>query len=844
MAVVVVESPAKAKTINKYLGDEFIVLASVGHVRDLIRKNGAVDPKNDFAMNWEVANDKQKNIKAIADALSSEKKLILATDPDREGEAISWHLLEVLNKRRAIKKSTEIERVVFNAITKSSVLDEMKKPRKLDMPLIEAYLARRALDHLVGFNLSPVLWTKLPGARSAGRVQSVSLKLIVDREMQIESFNSQEYWSVKVSFKTEKQEDLEGRLTFCNGKKIEKMTLTSEKEASEVCQQIKENKFSINNISSSPIKRNPAAPFMTSTLQQEASRKLGLGAKETMITAQRLYENGLITYMRTDGIDMSSEAVSAVRTLIEELHSPDYLPQKPRIYKNSAKNAQEAHECIRPTDLRKIPGKMETLEKVQENLYKLIWNRTVASQMESARFQSTTIEIASLNKNIILKTSGQVLLFDGFLKVYVEGDDDKKTDPEIALPPTEENQKLMISSVNPEQHFTQPPPRYSEATLVKKMEELGIGRPSTYASILSTIQDREYVKKDKNRLVPEDKGRLVTVFLNSYFNKYLQYDYTANLEKKLDKISNGDADWKQILKDFWNEFERAIDKTSDLRITEVLEKLNEVLGPHIFPEKEDGTNPRLCTSCNGGTLSMRTSRSGSAFIGCSNYPDCKYTRPLNPDHKNQDTDNAKDQIIGISEDGQKVQVKSGRFGPYLQLGEQSDPKIKPPRTSIPKGMPVDSIDLKKAMQLLNLPREIGPHPEDGVIISAAIGPYGPYVKHGRTYANLADPEEVLIIGMNRAVQVLKEKLEKGAKFNSAKILRTLGNHPNSGPIELMNGKYGPYVRWQKINATLPKNLPIEEISLEQATELVNEKASQKKTTRNKGRMKTKAISGK
>ena len=833
MAVVVVESPAKAKTINKYLGDGFIVLASVGHVRDLVRKNGAVDPNNNFRMNWEVSNEKQKNIKAIADALSNENKLILATDPDREGEAISWHLLEVLSKRKAIKKSTEIERVVFNAITKSSVLQALKNPRKLNMPLIEAYLARRALDHLVGFKLSPVLWTKLPGARSAGRVQSVSLKLIVEREMEIESFDSKEYWSVKVSFETKKNEYLEARLTYCDGKKIGKMTLGSESEAKMACSLIEGNDFAIDSVVSSPIKRNPAPPFMTSTLQQEASRKLKIGAKETMIAAQRLYESGLITYMRTDGIDMASEAITAVRDLIIKEHSSAYLPKNPRIYKNSAKNAQEAHECIRPTDISKTPSKIGEVDKVQEMLYKLIWNRTMASQMQSARFESTAVGITSLDKRIFLRASGQVLQFDGFLKVYVEGEDDNKTDSEIVLPKIEKDQKLQKSTINPEQHFTQPPARYSEATLVKKMEELGIGRPSTYASILSTIQDREYVRKEKNRLVPEDKGRLVTVFLDNYFNKYLEYDYTANLEKKLDKISAGDADWKHILQDFWDEFEKAIDQTADLRITEVLEKLNEVLSPHIFPKNNDGTDPRICKNCTDGLLSMRTSRAGSAFIGCSNYPNCKYTRPLSGESTAKDTDLLNEEILGITEDEQKVTIRSGRFGPYVQLGEQSDPKVKPPRTSIPKGMDIKSINLEKALRLLKLPREIGAHPEDGLMISAAIGPYGPYVRHGRTYANLSDPEEVLMIGMNRAVQVIKEKIEKGSKFNSAKVIRILGEHPDTSSIELMDGKYGPYVRWRKINATLPKDLSIETISLGEAIELVNAKALKKKSTRKK-----------
>lgn len=834
MAVVVVESPAKAKTINKYLGTDFIVLASVGHVRDLVSKNGAVDPKNDFIMNWEISSDKQKNIKAIADALSGQDKLILATDPDREGEAISWHLLEVLQKRRAIKKSTQVERVVFNAITKSSVLEAMKNPRQINMPLVEAYLARRALDYLVGFNLSPVLWRKLPGAKSAGRVQSVSLKLIVEREMQIEAFKSEEYWSVKVSLETTNKEIFESRLTYCENQKIEKMTLKSEESATAACDSIKRSVFKVNSVKSSPKKRNPAAPFMTSTLQQEASGKLGLGARETMSAAQRLYESGLITYMRTDGIDMAPEASIDIRNLVVEMYGAEYAPKTPRIYKNASKNAQEAHECIRPTDIKKIPSKLGELDKVQSGLYKLIWNRTVSSQMESANFESTAVEIFNVDKTVGLRASGQVLLFDGFLKVYVEGSDEEKNgDDEANLPPLSSGQSISTANIDREQHFTQPPARYSEATLVKRMEELGIGRPSTYASIVTTIQDREYVRKEKNRLIPEDKGRLVTVFLNNYFNKYLEYDFTADLEKKLDKVSAGEANWKQILNEFWIEFEKAIDDTADLRITEVLEKLNEVMAPHIFPNNPDGTDPRLCQTCKIGRLSMRTSRSGSAFIGCSNYPECKYTRALNGQNSDQESSTAVDKILGINEENQNVSIKSGRFGPYVQIGEQLDPKIKPPRASIPKGMDIESVDLKKALQLLSLPRELGLHPNDGVIIEAAIGRYGPFIKHGRVYANLTDPEEVLTIGMNRAVEVLQEKISKGGNYSAAKSLRELGEHPETGLIEVMDGKYGPYVRWKKINATLPKDTSPEAITLEEAVQLITEKAAKKKPSKRK-----------
>ncbi|MDG2474032.1 MAG: type I DNA topoisomerase [Paracoccaceae bacterium] len=831
MAVVVVESPAKAKTINKYLGSDFVVLASVGHVRDLPSKKGAVDPNNDFQMNWEVDGNKQKNIKAIADALADQNKLILATDPDREGEAISWHLLEVLQKRRAVKKSTSVERVVFNAITKDSVLEAMRNPRKIDMPLVEAYMARRALDYLVGFGLSPVLWRTGLGGRSAGRVQSVSLKLLVEREMQIEAFNSEEYWSIETLFEEESKETLTAKLSLFDNKKIEKMTIRSEQETTNICATIKDTAFTVGSINSTPKNRNPAPPFMTSTLQQEASRKLGLGTKETMMTAQRLYEAGLITYMRTDGIDMAPEATNNVRVLIQEKYGNNYAPQSPRIYKNASKNAQEAHECIRPTDINLIPSKLPELDKIQVGLYKLIWNRTVSSQMESAKFEATSVDIINKEKSTSLRASGQVMLFDGFLKIYAEGrDDEKNSDEESRLPSLTKGQNLNLKKITPTQHFTQPPPRYSEAALVKRMEELGIGRPSTYASTVTTLLDREYARKEKNRLVPEDKGRLVTIFLNNYFNKYLEYDYTAGLEKNLDKVSAGKANWKQILTDFWNEFAKTIETTADLRITEILEKLNEVLEPHIFPSVEDGTDPRLCKTCNEGRLSMRTSRSGSAFIGCSNYPDCRYTRPLSSQNRDQKSETLEEKVLGQDPENKanSVTLKNGRFGPYVQLGDQVDPKVKPPRSSIPKGMDIETVDLDKALKLLALPRQIGPHPTDGVLIEAAIGRYGPYLKHGRIYANLTDPEEILTIGMNRAVEILEEKIKSAGSYSVAKSLRELGEHPDSGMIDVMDGKYGPYVKWKKINATLPKGTSPENITLEEAIQLINDKVTKQK----------------
>jgi DNA topoisomerase-1 len=827
MTVVVVESPAKAKTINKYLGSDFIVLASVGHVRDLARKDGAVDPNHDFTMNWEVNSDKQKNIKAISDALINRNKLILATDPDREGEAISWHLLEVLQKRKAIKKSTVVERVVFNAITKNSVTEAMKAPREINMPLVNAYLARRALDHLVGFNLSPVLWRKCPGGAkaSAGRVQSPSLRLVVEREMEIESFRSEEYWSVKVQLQTGEKKSFDARLVKLDDKKIEKMTIKSCEQANSAAKVIRNSKLVVSSISSSPKKRNPSPPFMTSTLQQEASRKLGLGAKNTMSTAQRLYESGLITYMRTDGIDMSPEAVSSARSFIKNKFGTNYLPLKPRIYKNASKNAQEAHECIRPTEIGCLPGDLGDCDKIQRDLYKLIWNRTVSSQMESASFESTAVEIQSLNKQVGLRANGQVMLFDGFLKVYSEGkDDEKNNDDERILPAIKNNENIQSKKVSPEQHFTQPPPRYTEATLVKKMEELGIGRPSTYASIISTIQDREYVKIDKNRLIPEDKGRLITIFLTSYFNKYLQYDYTADLEKKLDKVSSGEVEWKNVLNEFWKEFNKTINDTADLSITEALEKLNDVLTPHIFPTLEEGTDPRVCRKCGNGRLSMRTSRSGGAFIGCSNYPDCRYTRALTGEAEAGDINSSTGIVLGQNESNEEISIRTGRFGPYVQLGEQKDGENTPKRTSIPKGISIEALDLEKAIKLLSLPRKIGLHPEDGIEIEAAIGRYGAYVKHDRTYANLSDPDEVFNIGMNRSIELLSEKIKKGGRYGVAKVLRELGEHPKSGIVEVLDGKYGPYVRWNKINATIPKDSSPEQITLEMAVSLINEKA--------------------
>ncbi|KAJ02167.1 type I DNA topoisomerase [Sulfitobacter mediterraneus] len=832
MPVVVVESPAKAKTINKYLGDNYTVLASYGHVRDLPPKDGSVDTDADFEMKWEVASDSKKHVKAIADALKDDNALILATDPDREGEAISWHLQEALTKRKSIKKDTPVSRVVFNQITKKAVTEAMDNPRQVDMPLVEAYLARRALDYLVGFNLSPVLWRKLPGAKSAGRVQSVTLRLIVEREMEIEAFRAREYWSVKALLSTPRGQEFEARLTTLAGKKLDKFDLGDATQAEMAVQAITSRDLSVVSVEAKPASRNPSAPFMTSTLQQEASRKFGMGARQTMSTAQRLYEAGHITYMRTDGIDMAPEAVTMARDAIKDRYGAEYVPGEPRIYKNKAKNAQEAHECIRPTDMTKDAGSLN-LEADQRKLYDLIWKRTLACQMASARMERTTVEIGSKDEQVGLRANGQVVLFDGFLRVYEEGRDDVVDEDDKRLPQISEGDKMDKRAVTPEQHFTQPPPRYTEATLVKRMEELGIGRPSTYASIVTTIQDREYVRKDGNRLIPEDKGRLVTAFLENYFRRYIGYDFTADLENQLDQVSAADANYKDVLHRFWRDFSAAIGETSELRITEVLEKINEVLEPHLFPPTEDGGDPRLCPHCGAGRLSMRTARSGGAFIGCSNYPECRYTRPFGPpDPEAEKSAIPPDGKLLGTDAGDEIRVFKGRFGPYVQRGPVTEENKKPPRQSVPKDWPAEELELDRALMLLSLPRQIGPHPEDGIMVWSNIGRYGPYLKHaestsdrGGTNANLESLDEVFTVGMNRAVQLLAEKVaSRGGRGKAAKPIREMGEHPDlGGDVNVMEGKYGPYVKWEKVNATIPKEIEPADLTMERAVELIEEK---------------------
>ena len=858
MPVVVVESPAKAKTINKYLGADYTVLASYGHVRDLPPKDGSVDTDADFEMKWEIASDSKKHVKAIADALKDDPSLILATDPDREGEAISWHLQEALTARKAIKKDTPVSRVVFNAITKTAVTEAMKNPRDVDAPLVEAYLARRALDYLVGFKLSPVLWRKLPGAKSAGRVQSVCLRLIVEREMEIEAFRAQEYWSVKAMLTTPRGQTFEARLVSLAGDKLDKMSIKDATAAEMAVQAISSRDLSVHSVEAKPASRNPSPPFMTSTLQQEASRKFGMGARACMSTAQRLYEAGHITYMRTDGIDMAPEAVTGTRDAIKDKFGGEYVPKEPRIYKNKAKNAQEAHECIRPTDMMKAADDLKLLEADQRKLYDLIWKRTLASQMEAARMERTTVEVGSDDKQVGLRATGQVMLFDGFLRVYEEGRDDQVVDDDDKrLPQITQGDAAGKESVTPEQHFTQPPPRYTEATLVKRMEELGIGRPSTYASIVTTIQDRGYVEKDRNRLIPQDKGRLVVAFLSNYFRRYVDYDFTADLEEDLDRVSAGDANYKELLGRFWRDFSAAIGETSELRITEVLEKINEVLEPHLFPPNEDGSDPRLCKNCGVGRLSMRTARSGGAFIGCSSYPECRYTRPFGPPLSAEEEASAippEGKLLGQDE-GDDIRVFKGRFGPYVQRGELTEENKKPPRQSIPKEWPPEEVDLPQALKLLSLPRLLGTHPEDGVNVWSNIGRYGPYLKHadttsnrGGTNANLETIEDVFTVGMNHAVELLAAKVaSRGSRGKAAVPIRELGEHPEAGgPVNIYDGKYGPYVKWEKINATIPDTVEPADLTMAQAVDLIDERAAKsgKKVAKKKAPAKKKTAAKK
>ena len=841
MNIVIVESPAKAKTINKYLGSSYEVLASFGHIRDLPAKNGSVDPEENFRMIWEIDPKAAGRLNDIAKAVKGADKLILATDPDREGEAISWHVLEVLKEKRALKDQ-EIERVVFNAITKQAVTDAMKHPRKIDGALVDAYMARRALDYLVGFTLSPVLWRKLPGARSAGRVQSVALRLVCDRELEIEKFVPREYWSLVATLATPRNETFEARLVGADGKKIQRLDIGSGAEAEELKKAIEAANFTVTTVEAKPARRNPYAPFTTSTLQQEASRKLGFAPAHTMRIAQRLYEGvniggettGLITYMRTDGVQMAPEAITQARKVIGDEYGKDYVPTAPREYQTKAKNAQEAHEAIRPTDLSRRPRDIaKKLDAEQAKLYELIWKRAIASQMESAELERTTVDITAKagSRMLDLRATGQVIKFDGFLTLYTEDTDDAADDDDSRrLPAMSEGEALARKDLAVTQHFTEPPPRFSEASLVKRMEELGIGRPSTYASILQVLKDRGYVKLDKKRLYAEDKGRVVVAFLENFFARYVEYDFTASLEDQLDKISNNEIAWRDVLKEFWRGFIGAVDEIKELRVSQVLDVLDDMLGPHIYPPREDGGDPRQCPTCGVGKLNLKAGKFG-AFVGCTNYPECRYTRPLAANG-----DGGGDRVLGKDpETGLDIAVKSGRFGPYIQLGDQKDvgEDEKPKRAGIPKGSSPGDMTLELALKLLSLPREVGRHPESGEPITAGIGRFGPFVKHDKTYASLEAGDDVYTIGLNRAVTLIAEKVAKGpgrGRFQKDPG-KPLGDHPSGGVIAVKNGRYGPYVTHEGTNATLPADITPDTVTLAQAIELIDARGGKGKSKR-------------
>ncbi|TDH62901.1 type I DNA topoisomerase [Dankookia rubra] len=847
--VVVVESPAKAKTINKYLGGDYTVLASFGHVRDLPPKDGSVRPEEDFAMDWESEDRGERQVNEIARALRGAKRLYLATDPDREGEAISWHVKDMLARKGALK-GVEVQRITFNEITKRAIQHAVAHPRELDTPLIDAYLARRALDYLVGFTLSPVLWRKLPGSRSAGRVQSVALRLICEREAEIEAFRAREYWTVEGRFTTPQGAPFTARLTHLDGRKLDQFDLPNEAAALKAKAAVEAGTFSVLSVEKRRVRRNPPPPFTTSTLQMEASRKLGMGAQQAMRTAQQLYEGveiggetvGLITYMRTDGVQMAREAIAAIRDHVGEAFGRDYLPGAPREYASKAKNAQEAHEAIRPTDVRNTPEKVARyLDERQRRLYELVWKRAVASQMQSAELDQTTVEIGDAAKKVILRATGSVIAFDGFLKLYREDEDDRAADARAGitgvpagededsrtLPPMRERDPLKRGEVAALQHFTQPPPRYSEASLVKRMEELGIGRPSTYASILQTLQDRNYVKLEKRRLMPEDRGRLVTSFLVKFFERYVDTGFTAGLEEQLDDISGGKVDWRAVMRAFWEEFKRAIDATKDLKISDVIDALDEELGPHFFPERGDGTDPRLCPACSSGRLGLRLGRTG-AFIGCSNYPECRYTRPLiAPGAEGDGTTGLSEGPRELGTDpasGEKVTVRRGPYGVYVQLGEGgTDAKgkpTKPRRASLTKDMDPDTLDLDRALKLLSLPRLIGRDPESGEEIQAGLGRFGPYIKVGSIFQSLEPGDDVLSLGMNRAMELLAKARAK---------VRFVGPHPmDQVAVEIRKGRFGPYAQHGKTVANLPRNLAMEDATIDEVVALLAEKGKELK----------------
>ncbi len=825
MDLVIVESPAKAKTINKYLGSNYEVLASFGHIRDLPPKDGSVDPEHDFAMLWEVSGDRAKQLKAISDAAKRAEHVILATDPDREGEAISWHLLEWLKAKKALPKGGA-SRVTFNEITRSAVTAAMARPRELDGALIDAYRARRALDYLVGFTLSPVLWRKLPGAKSAGRVQSVALRLIVEREREIEAHDAREYWTIDAAMLAPNSTAFPARLSLWQGKKLERFDLVTEAQARAAEAAVKAGSFTVSAVETKPATRNPYAPFTTSTLQQEAARKLGFTASHTMRVAQGLYEDGRITYMRTDGVQIAGEAIAAVREVIAKDYGsgPDVLPDKPRHYATKAKNAQEAHEAIRPTDLHARPAKNPAGDA--DKLYALIWKRTVASQMASARMERSSIDLLDAPRTTGLRATGQVILSPGFLAVYTETNEDLPSDSDDdegrRLPRLVQGDRCQVDGVQARQHFTEPPPRFSEASLVKRLEELGIGRPSTYAAILQTLRDRAYVRVERNRFHAEEKGRLVTAFLERFFEKYVGYDFTADLETRLDDVSAGDLDYLKVLRDFWDDFEPKTKEILELKPSDVTVALDEYLAPMLFPPKADGSDPRLCPTCGTGRLSLKTGKFG-AFVACSNYPECRYTRQFAGDNAGQESTGPV--LLGNDPDtGEPVTLRSGRFGAYVQRGDGE----KPPRASIPKDAPVTGPDdFALALKLLSLPRTIGAHPESGEPITASIGRYGPYLAHAGKYARLGSTAEVFETGMNAAVVKLAEAAAAGPRARGTMApLREIGVHPATGTMmKLMAGRFGQYVTDGTTNATVPKGEDGMTIDLAAAAALIDARAA-------------------
>jgi len=820
LKLVVVESPAKAKTIEKYLGSGHRVLASFGHVRDLPPKDGSVDPEHGFHMQWQVSPDRSKQLRAIADEAKNADTLILATDPDREGEAISWHVQEVLRQKKALPAN--VQRVTFNAITNSAVTEAMKHPRGLDEDLIDAYRARRALDYLVGFTLSPILWRKLPGAKSAGRVQSVALRLIVDREREIEIFKPQEYWQVSATFEADGQR-FTARLVQLDGRKIDRLTIGSGGDADAAKAVVESGRFTVSSIETKPFSRNPPPPFTTSTLQQEAARKLGFSASHTMRVAQSLYEDGLITYMRTDGVDMAPEAVSAARRAIASRYDAGFVPDRPRQYTSKIKNAQEAHEAIRPTDF----DRSRAASGDHARLYELVYNRALASQMASARLERTTVELTDGAGRATLRASGQVVLFPGFMALYDEGRDDPQDEEGARMPALREGDAPLKTEVEATQHFTQPPPRYSEASLVKRLEELGIGRPSTYAATLQTLKDREYVRVDKGRFVPEESGRLVTAFLERFFEKYVSYDYTAELEEELDDVSGGRLDWQKLLEQFWRDFRPKAGEVMDQKPSEITQALDEFLAPWLYPPRADGSDPRVCPQCGNGRLSLRGGKFG-AFVACSNYPDCKYTQKFG-----QGGDQA--QSEGPTDLGDGIMLKTGRFGPYVERGDK--------RASIPKDVPVEDVTQEVAEKLLSLPREIGPHPETGKPITASIGRYGPYLAHDGKYAKLNSTAEVFETGMNAAVAKLADAASGAGRQRGGarEPIAVLGKHPNGKDVKVMAGRYGPYVSDGATHATLPKGAEPTAMTLDEAVRLIDEKAAKgpsKKGGRKSGRRKS------